>query len=75
MPDIDWNHTGWVAALFASMLAFAQRIIIGRYNAHAAVMKEIDERLNRIETDLAGIKGVLRERDRNGRHTWPQNHD
>jgi hypothetical protein len=75
MASIDTHDTGWIVAVLTAVWGLAMRIIIGRYNDHARLMREINQRLTNIEIDVAGVKGVLRERDRNGTFTWPHGHD
>ena len=68
----EWSSSGWFVALLTATWGFVLRLLIGK---HFRKWDLIEERLGNIEKDLYTIKGRFNERDRNGRVTWPGDHD
>lgn len=76
---LDFTQTGWFIAIATATWGVILRVLVGR---HEASNKRVESRQAALEADVADIKidlariaGVLQERGRNGRHTWPRGHD
>jgi len=58
----------WFISGLVSLWALGLRVLVGRfYTGQDQIRTDIAD----LKTDVAIIKGVLKERDRNGTHSWP----
>lgn len=75
---LDFTETGWFIAIAAATWGVILRVLVGRHEAsnrrQEARLVELERTMARMQLDLAEIAGVIKERGRNGRHTWPQGH-
>jgi hypothetical protein len=75
----EFVKSGWFIAIVAATWGVILRVMVGKYEAsnrrQEGRLDALEENVNQMQIDLAGIAGVLKERGRSGRYTWPQGHD
>jgi Na+/glutamate symporter len=75
---MDLTQTGWFIAIAAATWGVILRVMVGRREASSkrqeGRLQKLEDSVSAIRIDIAEIAGVLKERDRNGRHTWPRGH-
>jgi len=75
----DLAKSGWFIALATATWGVILRVLVGRRETAARRMEDrftnIESDIDAMKKDISLISGVLQERDRNGRHTWPRVHE
>lgn len=65
-------------AIVAATWGVVLRIMVGRREASSkrqeARLQKVEESVQQISIDLATIAAIIKERGRDGRHTWPHGH-
>jgi hypothetical protein len=76
---LDFTKSGWFIAIVAATWGIVLRTILGRREAAARRLEDrfvsMEEAIGIMQRDIADISAVLRERGRDGRHTWPSGHE
>lgn len=76
---LDLFKSSWFVTLAAATWSVILRVMIGRSQAASKRVEarfiKLEESVDAMQIDLATIAGVIKERDRSGRHTWPPHHE